>query len=167
MSVPSYEFGPPPPNRNCLKYLFINKTFPERLRSSNYTCMLSSLYTCYSGVGVGLFLLILIWSCAVCGLLLFSRVNSSLSTLLLILASIITVVLLAVPRRDAATETTSRQNSVADPVRCLFDPGKVFSGFRIPNPYFLELRDNFFGKKFFFENWLKFFSQHFKNLFTI
>ncbi len=84
------------------------KTSPKRSFSE------TANYTCYSGVGVGLFLLILIWSCAVCGLLLFSRVNSSLSTLLLILASIITVVLLAVPRRDAAAET-SRQNSVADP----------------------------------------------------
>ena len=49
---------------------------------------------------MGLFLLILIWSCAVGGLLLFSRVNSSLSTLLLLLATLVTLVLLAVPRQD-------------------------------------------------------------------
>jgi len=38
-------------------------------------------------------------------------------------------------------------------IRCLFDPWirdpeLVFSGSRIPNPYFWELRDNFLGKKF-------------------
>ncbi len=49
--------------------------------------------------------------------------------------------------------------SVADPdpgsgIRCLFDPWIrdpewVFSGSRIPRPYFEELFDNFLGKKFY------------------
>ncbi len=47
----------------------------------------------------------------------------------------------------------------------IWDPELVFSGSRIPNPYFWELCDNFFGKKFY--NSLKigpnFFLQHFKN----
>ena len=58
-----------------------------------------------AGVGVGLFLLILIWSVAVCGLLLFSRVNTTLSTLLLILASIVTLILVVVPRKDSGSPT--------------------------------------------------------------
>ncbi len=67
------------------------------------------------------------------------------------------------------------ENSVADPdmesgIRCLFDPWIrdpewVFSGSRIPNPYFWELSDNFLGKKFYYSVKICpiFFLQHFKN----
>ncbi len=54
-------------------------------------------------------------------------------------------------------------------IRCLFDPGirnRFFPdpGSRIPNPYFLELSDNFWGKKFYnsLKIGLNFFLQHFK-----
>ena len=55
------------------------------------------------GIGVGLFLLILIWSCTVAGLVLVSRSGSALSTVLIVLASILTIVLLAVPREEIST----------------------------------------------------------------
>lgn len=55
------------------------------------------------GIGVGLFLLILIWSCTVAGLVIVSRSGSALSSVLIVLASILTVVLLAVPREEILT----------------------------------------------------------------
>ena len=52
------------------------------------------------GIGVGLFLLILIWSITVSGLVLVSRSGSAQSNVLIVLASILTIVLLAVPREE-------------------------------------------------------------------
>ena len=52
------------------------------------------------GIGVGLFLLILVWSCTVAGLVLVSRTGSAISTALIVLATIITIVLLAIPRAE-------------------------------------------------------------------
>jgi hypothetical protein len=48
---------------------------------------------------------------AVCSLLLFSRVNSSITTLLILLASLLTLVLLAVPRQDKSKESSKQFRS--------------------------------------------------------
>ena len=52
------------------------------------------------GLGVGLFILILIWFCTAAGLLLFSRLDSPQGLVYVLLASIVTAVLLAIPRTD-------------------------------------------------------------------
>ena len=52
------------------------------------------------GLGVGLFLLILIWFCTIAGLLLFSRLDSPQGLVYVLLASVVTAILLAIPRTD-------------------------------------------------------------------
>ena len=56
------------------------------------------------GVGVGLFLLILVWATALSGLVLISRLGSAVIASILSLASIFTLILIVVPRTDHPTE---------------------------------------------------------------
>ena len=73
------------------------------------------------------------------------------------------------PGRRVTTDCHKQCCGSGSGIRCLFDPWIrdpewIFSGSRIPRPYFEELFDNFFGKKFY--NSLKigpnFFLQNFK-----
>ena len=52
------------------------------------------------GVGVGLFIIILVWAVALAGLLMFTRMDVGSAIGILGLASVITVVLLIVPREQ-------------------------------------------------------------------
>ena len=51
------------------------------------------------GVGVGLFLIILIWSLAVAGLLFLTRLKTGPSVGIISVASLLTLILLVIPRK--------------------------------------------------------------------
>ena len=51
------------------------------------------------GVGVGLFLIILIWSLAVAGLLFLTRLKTGPSVGIISAASLLTIILLVIPRK--------------------------------------------------------------------
>ena len=52
------------------------------------------------GLGLGLFLIILIWSLALAGLLFITRLNTGSSVGILVTASLLTLLLLVIPRQD-------------------------------------------------------------------
>ena len=58
------------------------------------------MYDRVLGVGVGLFILILVWSVALAGLLLLSRIDVGSAIVILSLATTVTVLLLLVPREQ-------------------------------------------------------------------
>ena len=61
------------------------------------------------GVGVGLFIIILVWSVAVAGLLMFTRMAVGSAIGIISLASVITVILLLVPREQKMDKETEEK----------------------------------------------------------
>lgn len=61
------------------------------------------------GLGLGLFLIILIWSLALAGLLFITRLNTGSSVGILVTASLLTLLLLVIPRQDRLVQDKAEE----------------------------------------------------------
>ena len=61
------------------------------------------------GLGLGLFLIILIWSLALAGLLFITRLNTGSSVGILATASLLTLLLLVIPRQDRLVQDKAEE----------------------------------------------------------
>ena len=68
------------------------------------------------GIGVGLFLLILLWSFTIIGVLLCSRLSTGAVTAIISLTALVTGVLIAVPRDPPVPATAAPKTDEADDV---------------------------------------------------
>merc|ERR1712038_1077071 len=72
------------------------------------------------GVGVGLFLIILIWSLSLAGLLFITRLNTGSSVGILTTASLLTLLLLVIPRQDKLLKEDEEQPEPSFPTDGMF-----------------------------------------------
>ena len=64
------------------------------------------------GLGLGLFLIILIWSLALAGLLFITRLNTGSSVGILVTASLLTLLLLVIPRQDRLVQDKVEEEEI-------------------------------------------------------
>ncbi len=67
------------------------------------------------GVGLGLFILILLWSFAFIGILAFSRFSSFTATVISVMTILITAILLALPRVHPVDKSAEAAEADPDP----------------------------------------------------
>ena len=72
------------------------------------------------GVGVGLFLIILIWSLSLAGLLFITRLTTGSSVGILTTASLLTLLLLVIPRQDRLEQEQEEQSEPRLPTDGMF-----------------------------------------------